>query len=113
MNTIPLIDAVQKLAPDSSKNTIRQGIKNGRISVGGRIVTRASYSVKENEEVALTPQKKSAGRGLKIVYEDNFFVVVDKPRGMLSVSTDFTTEHTAHSLLKYYYNNFYQIEKLK
>lgn len=48
------------------------------------------------------PPKRFHPKGLNIIYEDHYILVVDKRSGLLSVSTDKIKENTAHYLLNEY-----------
>ena len=49
-----------------------------------------------------TPSSRSVSKGLVVLYEDKDILVVDKPAGLLSVSTEREKSRTAHSLLTDY-----------
>ena len=51
-------------------------------------------------------------QGLKIVFEDQWLVVVEKPSGMLSVATDKGREVTAHSMLREEYGRIFIVHRL-
>lgn len=101
--TLPLLEALALLFPQSSKNTLRSWIKDGRVQVEGIPVKNASIQVLEGQEVTVGQRKKIIGGGIKIIYEDADLVVIDKPSGLLSVSTAFEKGETAHALLKAHY----------
>ncbi len=48
------------------------------------------------------PPKRFQPKGLNVLYEDHYILVVDKRSGLLSVSTDKVKENTAHYLLNEY-----------
>ena len=48
------------------------------------------------------PYKKHEPKGLTILYEDQYVLVVNKENGLLTVSTDREKEKTAHFLLNEY-----------
>lgn len=52
----------------------------------------------------LDPSKapRRLARGLRILYEDDSILVVDKPAGLLSIGTETEREHTAHWILSVY-----------
>lgn len=95
-----LLDALQRLAPDSSKTTLRSWIKQGRVFVEGIRASRPDLSVCCGQTVSLGVQPKRLPKGLSIIYQDQHLVAIDKPSGLLSVSTAFETEETAYALLK-------------
>lgn len=51
-------------------------------------------------------------QGLKIVFEDQWLVVVEKPSGMLSVATDKGREVTAHSMLREEFGRIFIVHRL-
>lgn len=99
-HALPLLDAVALLAPGSSKTAARSWIKEGRILVDGITCTDGRQMVNENQVIELGAKPRFAGGGLKILYEDRHIVVVEKPQGVLSVSTAFEKEETAMAFLK-------------
>lgn len=101
--TSSLIDLLAKNFPDSSLNTLKGWLKQGRISVDGGVETHPKKIVMPGEEVSFGIKKKFVTEGVKILYEDAHLVVIDKPEGLLSVSTAFEKSKTAHGALKDYY----------
>ncbi len=100
---LSLLDCLSKLAPGSSKNSQRNWVKVGRVTIDGKPVKRADVNVKPGQRVFLQPKSKALPQHLRILYEDRHFVVVDKPRGLLSVSTAYETDKTVHGFLKEHY----------
>lgn len=111
---IPLLELLGELSPDSSKNTLRSWIEKGRVTVDGRVAKRSNVSVEEGQSVEVGAKPKFLHKGLKIVYEDDVLVVIDKPAGLLSVATEVEMEVSAHALLKRRYNTrkVYPIHRL-
>ena len=100
---ILLIDALNELAPESSRNTLRTWIKDGRVQVDGREVATPSLALNPGQTIEVTPHKKKQG-AITIIFEDFHIVVIEKPTGLLSVATNFETKATAHALLKERYH---------
>lgn len=96
----PILDAVALLAPGSSKTAARSWIKEGRILIDGVSCTDSRQILKENQVIELGSKPRFAGGGLKILYEDRHIVVIEKPQGVLSVSTAFEKDETAMSFLR-------------
>ncbi|WP_069798237.1 RluA family pseudouridine synthase [Tepidibacillus sp. HK-1] len=71
-----------------SRSQIQQWIKEGNVTVNGRMV-KANYKIQEDDEVVLQvpPQKElniePESIPLDIVYEDQDVIVINKPRGMV------------------------------
>ena len=74
--------------PEFSRSRLQDWIRGGRVLVGGR-AAKSSYTVRGNEEIAvepaeLTPLKARAEDiPLKILYEDESAVAIEKPAGMV------------------------------
>lgn len=99
----PVLNIVAKIAPDSSKTTLRSWIKEGRVTVDEQPILRADHVVYKGQKVAINNKKNFAERRLHIIYEDNHLVAIEKPEGLLSVATTFEKKETAHSILKKHY----------
>lgn len=93
-----------RLAPDSSKTTLRSWIKEGRVTVDDEVVTRGDFPVAKGQELVVQNKKSYVEHKLQILYEDDHLVAIEKPSGILSVATDFEKEETAHSLIKKHYS---------
>lgn len=101
---ISLLEALAKLSPQSSKNTLRAWIKEGRVQVNNNIVKNPSTSVLKDQCVTVGQRKKMIRPGIPILFEDNDFVIVNKPIGLLSVATAFEKGETMHAILKEHYH---------
>lgn len=96
-----LLEALGQLSPESSKTTLRSWLKEGRVAVDGQVKKLASEPLHAGQEVTLGTRPRFAKDGLlRILYEDRHLVVVEKPKGLLSVSTAFEKGDTAHAFLK-------------
>lgn len=100
-NNTTLLEALSQLAPQSSKTTLRSWLKDGRVEIDGKMQKIGSTPVTAGQTITVGAKPQRALEdGLKIIYEDDHIVAIDKPEGMLSVSTDFEKGRTAHALLK-------------
>lgn len=99
----PLLEALALLFPNSSKTTLRSWIKDGRVQVAGNVLKNAQSDVFEGQEVLIGSRKKFIGNLIPVIYEDSDLIVIDKPSGLLSVSTNFEKSDTAHGILKAHY----------
>lgn len=99
-----LLELLSEMAPDSSKNTLRTWLQAGRVTVDGQKADRANASVLEGQEVQIGA-KVSFIRSLRILYEDDHIVVLEKPEGLLSVATATETRATVHAMLKRQFHN--------
>lgn len=110
----PLIELLSSLSPKSSKNTLRSWVKKGRVFINDRLAKGPTQEVNAGQEVRVISKPKFLLRGLKIIYEDDSLVVVEKPAGLLSVATEREEGTTVHDILKRRYNNrrVYPIHRL-
>lgn len=109
-----LLDILGEAYPNNSKTSFRSWIKEGRVMVNGVPASRNDQRVVIGDVVTLGDRKRWIGDSLRIIYEDSYLVAVDKPEGMLSVSTAFETKETAFALVKthYYPKQVYVIHRL-
>lgn len=86
---MPLSEALRKLYPDSSRRTLQTWLKNRRFRLDGKLVTREDTLLSKGQTL-LTQDTFKAPKvpGLNILYEDRYFIVIDKPTGLLSVPLD-------------------------
>ena len=89
-----------------AKSSVKQLLGQRRVKVGNAVQTRHDFMLKKGDVVTV-----SSGRGnsqlnhpkLKIVYEDDDLIVVNKQPGLLTVAaTPGSSETTAYSILRAY-----------
>ena len=90
---------------NGSKNNVKSLLTRELVSVNGKTVTQYNYLLKENDKVSIGAKKidNNSGR-INILYEDNNFLVVDKPSGILTVATEEDSDNSNNLydvLLKY------------
>ncbi len=95
-----VLDALEILYPESSKNTLRSWLDKGRVTVDGELVSKAKTLVPKGKEVKVGPRVSFASEDVKILYEDSYLAVIDKPAGLLSVASETEFDRTAHTVLK-------------
>lgn len=99
-----LLEALALISPNSSKNTLRSWIKEGRVQVDRMIIRQPNTSISTGQLVEVGPRKKFLSQDVEIVYEDSDLVVINKPSGLLSVSAAFEKDDTAHAVLKRHFH---------
>lgn len=95
-----LLDVLKELSPDSSKNTLKSWVEKGRVWVDNAVAKKSHVEVKAGQAVSVGPKASFTDEGIKIVYEDRYLVVLDKPETLLSVATLKEEERTVHAILK-------------
>ena len=74
---------------DASRTYIQKLIKEGNITVNGKICSKSSYKLKEDDEIDLNVPDPlpleilPEAIPLDIIYEDDDFLIVNKPKGMV------------------------------
>ncbi len=97
------MELLVKNFPDSSTNTIKGWLKQGRILVNDIVELHPKKIIEKGDSVAVGERKNSHLKDKKFLFEDAHLVVIEKPEGLLSVSTAFEKKKTAHAALKYHY----------
>lgn len=99
---ITLLNYLMKTRKES-KNVLKTMIQNGSILVNGIPITKANFLVDEN--VTIEIKKKPIlynNYEIPILYEDRYFLAIDKPVGLLSIATDHEKEETAYHIVSIY-----------
>ncbi len=88
---------------DLSRNSVKALLHDRKVLVNGTVITAFDYPLAKDDEVKIArnpvrgdnPQKSLKGKGKKknpirqnIIYEDDDFLVINKPAGLLSVESD-------------------------
>ena len=119
MNKMKRLDVVLSLQQKISRVSAKQKIEQGLVSVNNKIITKPNYQVSENDTITfeknnnisnkknteLKPWKKD----LKIVYEDDYIFIVDKPNGIIVHPTNYESDKTLANIVKY----IFETKKIK
>jgi tRNA pseudouridine32 synthase/23S rRNA pseudouridine746 synthase/23S rRNA pseudouridine1911/1915/1917 synthase len=110
----PLLDLLQTMAPESSKNTLRSWLQSGRVTLDGRRAERANIRVSPGQEIAIGTRVTFLKGSLRILHEDDQIVVLEKPAGLLSVATEKESRATVHAMLKrrFHHRRVYPVHRL-
>lgn len=105
------LDAFLEKILTAPKSDIYKWIRKKRVKINKKAVSDIAYRIKEGDEFSLyindeffrenTPLKKADLSLLKIVYEDENIVIMDKPKG-ISSQPDISKEVSLSDLLKTY-----------
>ena len=96
-----LLDTLYVLFKDLSKKKIKNYLKDGGVLVNGKVVTKFNTPVKKDDIIELSKINKTHKKSnLDIIYEDEYFFVINKPAGLLSISTTKEKEKTAYHLVR-------------
>lgn len=94
---------------NTSRNNVKALLSRRQVLVNGSVVTQYNFPLAKDDEVKLAKnptrgstapapergkprEKKQERQAIKIIYEDEEFIAIDKPAGLLSVESDTQTE---------------------
>lgn len=89
--SITIIELLSELYPDSPRTRIKKLLRNGVIMVNNKQVTLHSYPLKPGDVVETSFHSVNAAKAgvpFPVLYEDQHIIVVDKPAGKPTSSTD-------------------------
>jgi 23S rRNA pseudouridine1911/1915/1917 synthase len=99
---VRLDERLRELFSGASRRTIKHWLEGGRVRVDGAIVRRGDAGVAPGDRVELGTPQASFPPLLRLVFEDEQILVVDKPPGLLTIATERERERTAYRLLAEY-----------
>ena len=87
-----------------SRNSVKSLLSSHRVSVDGAPVTQFNFKLYPGDTVIISskPIHKKTRSNLPIIYEDNEFIVINKPSGLLSIASDKEKGSTAYRMLSDY-----------
>ncbi|WAH37569.1 RluA family pseudouridine synthase [Alicyclobacillus dauci] len=88
--------------PNKGRNKVKSMLTRGQVMVDGRIVTRHDHALRPNQTVKILATVGTPGEdmhGIRILFEDEHLIVVDKPPGLLSIATDQERDRTAYHII--------------
>lgn len=100
-----LLDALFVFLPDSKRTTVKDYLKHNQVRVNGNVTTQFDRPLAPGDMVEVNTTREFqcfSNSRLKIVYEDDDIIVVNKGYGLLSMGTDRIKDGTAYNLLRDY-----------
>ena len=92
--------------PSLSRNNLKKLLSNQQVLVNGAAVRQFNFLLAKDDIVSISPYKvRKDGKRvskLKILYEDDELIAINKPAGLLSIATDKEKEETAYRLMMDY-----------
>jgi 23S rRNA pseudouridine1911/1915/1917 synthase len=98
----PLLEFLRAKLPHKSRNSLKGLLARGAVAVDGATVTRFDHALRAGQRVVIGGGKPAAGPAapaVRVVFEDEHLVVIDKPPGLLSVPSDSERVRTARASL--------------
>ncbi len=71
--------------PRYSRATIQKFIKDGRVTVNNRVVTKPNTLIEDDAKIELELPAEAKSQKPPIIYEDDNVIVFNKPAGLLSI----------------------------
>ena len=90
---------------NKSRDNIKSLLRNKQVLVNGEPVTQFNHELKPGDEVGVRGERQADGivaRNMRIVFEDEHIIVIDKNAGLLSMASDNEKYLTAYNILSNY-----------
>ena len=101
-HSMRLIDFLFEIFPGKSRNNIKTMLTKKLVLVDGAPVSQFDFEVVKGDIIQISPcsvnQTAQKTSKLKILFEDDNYLVINKPAGLLSVATDKEKTITAYRL---------------
>ena len=100
-----LLDFLLLAMPERKRTTVKDFLRHRQVMVNGNVSTRHDTPLATGDIVKVNTVREFqtfTHKRLRIVYEDDDIIVVDKGYGLLSMGPDKIKEGTAYSLLREY-----------
>ncbi|MEG1585454.1 MAG: RluA family pseudouridine synthase [Bacteroidales bacterium] len=100
-----LMTFLLEVVKDKSRTTIKSLLAHRQVAINGRPVTQFDTPVHPSDEISINfdrPFNVFRHPMLRIVFEDDYLIIVDKAAGLLSMGTDRDKEKTAYRILSDY-----------
>lgn len=92
--------------PGRGRNKTKALLTHRQVAVDGHVTTRHDHLLQTGQRVTIRAagdaSKRAHMNGIRVLYEDEYVIVADKPPGLLSIATDDEKEHTAYRTLMNY-----------
>jgi 23S rRNA pseudouridine1911/1915/1917 synthase len=93
---------------NKSRDNIKSLLRNRQVLVNGEPVTQFNHELKPGDTVVIASTRHTGGlmaRNMRLVYEDDHLIVIDKNAGILSIASDNEKYLTAYNILSTYVKN--------
>ena len=115
-----LLEFLLETLKGQSRNSVKSLLTNHRVSVDGAPISQYNFQLAKGDVVIIskTPIHKKTRSNLPIIFENNEFIVINKPSGLLSIASDKEKGSTAYRMLTDYvqqkdkHNRIYVVHRL-
>jgi 23S rRNA pseudouridine1911/1915/1917 synthase len=94
-----LLEVLRRRFPEASTRTLRQMLETDRVRVNGAPERVAKRPVAATDHVEVVSKRPPLDPRVRVIYEDDDLVVVDKAAGLLTVPSPVMLHETAESFL--------------
>ncbi|MDE6341903.1 MAG: RluA family pseudouridine synthase [Muribaculaceae bacterium] len=115
---VGLMEFAFSMLPDAKRNDVKKWLKYNHFAINGKVTSAFDTPVAPGDVVEINftrPFAVFSHPRIRIVYEDDDIIVVDKGYGLLSVSTDTSRKsdvETAYSILRDYVKSEHPANKI-
>ena len=91
--------------PHKNRNNIKSLLVNKQILIDGKVYTQFNHPVLPGQIITVAANRApeiSQYRGLTILFDDQYLIVINKQAGLLSMSTNRERDRTAYGILSDY-----------
>ena len=115
-----LLEFLLETLKDQSRNSVKSLLTNHRVSIDGAPISQYNFKLTKGDVVIIskTPIHKKTRSNLPIIFENEEFIVINKPSGLLSIASDKEKGSTAYRMLMDYvqqkdkHNRIYVVHRL-
>lgn len=100
-----LLEYMYKILTDFTKTKVKSMLKHNQFAVNSTPTTLFNHELREGDRVSINFDKSFkvfSHPRIKLVYEDDSIIVINKGYGVLSMGTDKIKEGTAYSIVREY-----------
>lgn len=110
-----LLEFLFESMPQRSKTTVKSLLRYNRVKINDTVSTHFDAPLKAGDIVAVNhtqPWPSLKNPRVRVLYEDDDVIVVEKGYGLLSVGTDKKSDGTCYSIVKDYLKRVHPSQKL-
>ena len=115
-----LLEFLLETLKGQSRNSVKSLLTNHRISVDGAPISQYNFQLAKGDVVIISKTQihKKTRSNLPIIFDNDEFIVINKPSGLLSIASDKEKGSTAYRMLTDYvqqkdkHNRIYVVHRL-
>lgn len=116
-----LLEFLLENVKHQSRNNIKSLLSHKKVLVDGVVISQFDYLLHAKQIVRLSSVPIKADKlqtNLKVIYEDEYLIAINKPAGLLSVATDKEDRKTAYRMVADYarlkdkHNHIYVVHRI-